>query len=422
MPSAPPSLPPIPISPLTAGLKTIEAEDLRCQRSLRSSPAFSSSPFSRAMDQGTSKAIWSASPSEWEDPATANTSKKGHESPSLQTPSAPEECTLDPPSASPFLFPPPHSEPGPFKPTFCTSAPRTRGAGKGHNRAALTNMTNITHINLPSCVSASLPSPMTAPLVDIPVQRPHSFSITRKLTSEGLHSPSKAHSSPLTHPDSRTAPQDLLKTVSPLRIVKRSQGSLSPDPRNSTTSNKSAVASDVISAVRDAFARTRPECPEDEGEKARELISRESVLTCDEVPSAWSKYNTNMSVVYEDDESDEGYSQDTPSTGTPPPPYMDWYPAFLGSFKPTALARLSAELSYLKALPVASADSGLDDILASFEALIASMPKFASSLAKDGESVVFGEKTASRSVQYCPGDTSSERVPQWSDVLHLDSY
>ncbi|KAF5379756.1 hypothetical protein D9615_005743 [Tricholomella constricta] len=496
MPSTPPPSA-YPNLPQTAISRTIDA-DSRWQKNLRSSSVFSPSTPGVA-DRKNSNAALSASLS------TSSPTRDEITEDSVRMSDEPfQDPFLDTRFVHPLSFSPGKFELDNFKLPCCTSTPRrTRKGEKGHKRAALATITNIAHLALPvkttpplaqteGCPrrpSLALGGAVNSNEVGSAVNpnevgravnhnevggtvnhnevgsaiNPNEFGsavnineVSRTVNHNEVGravnvnevgrtvdhnevgsalNPNEVGRAVNTNEVGRTELQ--FKTVSPLRIVKRNTIK-APSVRTSTASEASIA---VISAVRGAFVQTREEHPEDEGAAARELISRESVLTCDGV--SVGPFRCDISEVPEMNESGEGYSQEM-SSRSPPPPYMHCNPAFAASLnengvKPSGLlhpdcdgpAQISTESSYVKGpMPLSSVDSGLDDILASFENLISSMPKFKASLAKaqDPALLVGQEKIASSlkpsaNVQrYVSDDPCGGHGTHWSDVLRLDSY
>ncbi|KAF8071579.1 hypothetical protein FPV67DRAFT_1667066 [Lyophyllum atratum] len=357
---------------------------------------------------------------------------------------------------------------------FTTSTPpRTRKGGKTHKRAALTTITNIAHLNIPVSFDQSYPSPTaTEPIVDTPlVQRLRSPSLRRKPAYEDLHSASpmrpRFSDAPPSPTVSSSSSEVQFKSVSPLRIVKRNGGSpvcvqapsmpealeavaypvkhTEPGPPGVRASAMSEISKVVTSAVRHAFVQTRIEGQDDEGAAARELIQRASVWSCDAVPTGPSR--CDMATVQEADESEEEHAGEvTPrASHSPPPPYAFSNPSVNATLGPVTEGTMlqparsvsscvSTAFSYLHGnTPVASVDSCLDDILESFEQLMATMPKFKGHIAQSsGHPLSVGGGEAKKSILAVPlvkgqrivsKDACSRRTTTlWSDVLPLDNY
>ncbi|KAG6833108.1 hypothetical protein H0H87_011216 [Tephrocybe sp. NHM501043] len=356
-----------------------------------------------------------------------------------------DDMTLDPFLAvkSPFTISSYPScqeeEPEPFSLTLpCTSTPRRKGR-KGYKRADLDTITNVasSSVHDSSAVRDSLPSPtQTEPVVDSPsVQRKRSSSLGHSIGFDGFNSRQPAWNTPTkpmpsiivqgsTPRSSSHEPQ--IKPITPLRIVKHK-------PVREHASTTSEVSRAVITAVRDAFAETRLENEEDATSDPRDLLSRASVLTCDTVPIDSSK--SDMCPV-----QDKDYLQevDAETLATPPPPYafsnlnsssvskMDTVKAFLDMKRFSVSLRGSTELQYLTATPgttpVSSVESCLDELLASFEHLMVTMPEFKTSMANPQVSNL----STAANLEKGLGTNSSAgfRVSgvQWSDVLALDNY
>lgn len=360
----------------------------------------------------------------------------------------------------------------PFSTSTPPRTPRRRKDGKGHKRAALATITNISHVT--SFISSGITSITDAsdtsndtPLADTSViQRMRSPSLRRKPAYEDLHSASPTRPSPKRRPVSTVwfgSPQGTsFKSVLPLRIVKRNGTSPSSSDSglmNSESLLKEDELQDVISAVRDAFEHLREAGQDDEGAAARELINRESIWTCDAVSTVDSNKNMMAALEDEEDESeDEEYGNESTvrSTYSPPPPYAFSNTGFYATVEPSSpsaidmlklgdsvdkihpvcsvLASGSTELSYLQGkTPIPSVESCLDDILVSFEHLISTMgPKFQamhmSGAPIEGRTKVENSTEANQKLpaldlgHYAYAGVSEDCFTQWSDVLQLDNY
>ncbi|KAG5350205.1 hypothetical protein E4T56_gene18934 [Termitomyces sp. T112] len=298
------------------------------------------------------------------------------------------------------------AEPSLFTLPLCTSTPpRSRRGGKGHRRGAFAIITKPEHINASKFPIEfdSLSSPTdTESVIETPSVRRQRTASPRQSVDFGIFdSPPSVWPTPKrpalsivvrsSTPKSSSSPEPILKPTTPLRIVKRNE------VRSSTTS---AVSRAVISAVRDAFVETREEDENDPAADPRDLLSRTSVWTCHTLPVGCSKSDIS---VYEDEDAEDKDAQElgAQEPATPPPPYAlsnfnatdtvtdglkaDTVKAFWDIKRCSISSNGSTELGYLVAMPgsvPASVDSCLDDILASFENLMAVMPEFHPSLAK----------------------------------------
>ncbi|RDB25622.1 hypothetical protein Hypma_006301 [Hypsizygus marmoreus] len=372
-------------------------------------------------------------------------------------------------------------------PDATSTPPRIRRGGKGHRRAALATITNISHLEALKDLAGSAPassdslnllsSPSASddPALSTPVtQRMRSPSLRRKPAYDDLHSGSPTRSTHSKRPASviwfsSSSIGTPLKTVDPLNIVKRnSPGNAGPANELAFPASESMNTDEVRSVVRDAFVHLHTDnSEEDEGAAARELINRESVFTCDKVPTAGQfKEGTAAMTIMDDSDDDEEYGEELvdQSSRSPPPPYaftnpdlrtvdvkvevpptLDTYglkPDGCGKMIPACSVPPSAstELSYLQGdTPTSSADSSLNDIITSFEHLMATMsPKFQASMVDipSPAIAVFSEKAkVERRKGMEPSEKSSlhpgscgydelleEYATQWSEVLLLDTY
>ncbi|KAG6889003.1 hypothetical protein C0995_004471 [Termitomyces sp. Mi166 len=341
------------------------------------------------------------------------------------------------------------AEPLLFTLPLCTSTPpRSRRGGKGHRRGVLTTITKLEHINIPtsSAGSVSPPSPtdIVESVVDTPsARRQRTASLRRSVAFGIFDSPPPVWSTPKrpapsiivlgSTPESGSSLESIISPTTPLRIVKRSK------VRSSTTSE---VSKAVISAVRDAFVETREEHDDDIAADPRDILNRASVWTCNTLPVTFSQDEIS---VYEDDEAEDEDTQESSEQepATPPPPYAfsnpnttdtvadelkaDTVQALFQDMKRYSVASNdSTELGYLAPTPgsaPASVDSCLDDILASFENLMAGMPEFHPSIAKAQVAKLL--TVASREQMDLPADLTRpgrDYSSQWSDVLYLENY
>ncbi|KAG6916213.1 hypothetical protein DXG01_007843 [Tephrocybe rancida] len=327
---------------------------------------------------------------------------------------------------------------------LCTSTPPR----KGHRRAGLTTITNLENINIPEYAAEVVdlsPSPTESDsLVNTPsMQRQQGFSRRRSLDFGAFDSPPPAWSTPTKPPPSivvlsstppTSSQEPVFKPITPLRIVKRRP----PKDRASTISE---VSTAMISAIRDAFVETREELEADMTIDPRDLLNRASVMTCDVVPLA-SKSGTSLIREAEETEDDNMHEADAQAPATPPPPYALSNPhatrglkaevikAFLDMKRYSVPACGSAELQYLgtPGTPASSVDSCLDDILASFEHLMTTVPELQASVTKSqapGTAIAKQEKEKKSFFADSKADSSaafSAVADQWSDVLQLESY
>ncbi|KAG6886517.1 hypothetical protein C0992_003624 [Termitomyces sp. T32_za158] len=282
---------------------------------------------------------------------------------------------------------------------LCTSTPpRSRRGGKGHRRGALVTISQLERLNetRSSVEINSLSSPTkNESVIETPsARRQRTLSLRRSVAFGIFDSPPPAWSTPKRHapsiivlgssPGSSSSPDPSLRPTTPLRIVKRNK------IRSSTTSE---VSKAVISAVRDAFVGTREEHEDDAAPDPRDILCRASVWTCHTLPVGYSSSDIS---IYEDDEAEDEYTQESGEQGpaTPPPPYAfsglntmvsvadglkaDTIKAFLDMKRCSIYSDDSTEIGYLAAAPgsaLASVDSCLDDLLASFENLMTAMPE-----------------------------------------------
>lgn len=287
---------------------------------------------------------------------------------------------------------------------LCTSTPpRSRRGGKGHRRGALVTISKPEHLNRSrSSAGVDVLSSSTENeyVISTPsARRQRTASLRRSVTFDIFDSPPPVWSTPKrttpsivvlsSTPKSTSSPDRILGPITPLRIVKRNK------IRSSTTSE---VSKSVISAVRDAFVKTREE--NYSASDPRDILCRASVWTCNTIPVGCS--TSDMSI-YEEDRAEDEDTQESVDQGpaTPPPPYafsdlntmvsvadglkIDTVKAFLDMTRCSLSSNGSTELGYLAAVPesaYASVDSCLDDLLASFEDLMTAMPELHPLVAK----------------------------------------
>ncbi|KAG6864866.1 hypothetical protein C0991_006720 [Blastosporella zonata] len=340
------------------------------------------------------------------------------------------------------------AEPLLFTLPLCTSTPPRKG-GKGHKISAPGTLANLENVNISDHLIErdSLPSPTeTEPMVDTPsAKRQRSSSLHQSIAFGSFTTPPPAWSTtpikPMpsivvqgsTPPSSTftSSSQELIfKLITPLRIVKRKAA----QDRSSTTSEVSRA---VITAVRDAFVESRKESEAEATIDPRDLLNRASVATCDAVLVSIGSSKSGMAPVHEAEETGE-YTQEAVSQtpATPPPPYAlsnpnglkaDAAKAFLDTKRFSISTCASTELQYLMTTPgttpASSVDSCLDDILASFEHLMATLPEFQASRAKyevPGLAVAAKEKIGLEAAAAAAALRTSG--VEWSDVLHLENY
>lgn len=330
--------------------------------------------------------------------------------------------------------------------------------GKGHKRAPLAIITNISHVMGPSSPvietftipkpSSAIPlaapmacrpralSPTPPPLINnvadqatavlspihsapssprhtssaiiatpgpalIPVTPTSERSLRRVPAFDDLHSLSPSRRSQKACPSLNSRQRPVSSVVwfkdpgvtpaTPLRIAKGCVG-LYPSLSTVKTARKVRVTEEEleeeVSAVKKAFATIRDEGGDDDGVTARERFNRASVWTMRTNRSSVFHLDDYMRNVLDEEESDdddtdeEGYGEELSSPSlimrSPPPPYplsphsadkkTDYKIPTSDSLPPVSK---STELSYLRS-PTPS--SSLDDLLLSFEDLIASMP------------------------------------------------
>ncbi|GLB44829.1 hypothetical protein LshimejAT787_1801660 [Lyophyllum shimeji] len=336
--------------------------------------------------------------------------------------------------------------------------------GNGHKGAVLATVTDVRHLTILASSTRSLFSPAAAePLVETPSARKlHSPSFEGQPAFEDvdLSSPTPPSPGKCASGVSNSSPAIHFSAVTPLRIVKRnvsnpggaqtpptskaSVGALTPvqretpDSSGTRSSRLSDISHVVTAAVRNAFIRTRQEDEDDEGMGARELISRASVWTCD-------LSQLDLGLDAEDGETDSRYSEeatiDASCSEYPPPPYAfsDSNPVLNSETDRSMLqpasgvpAGVSGEVSGLEGnTPLDSVDSCLDEILASFEQLITTMPKFQASLARSQGPTLstagVAEKVADanpvlNTVRRVLNDARGRRAAHQSSTLQLDNY
>lgn len=145
-----------------------------------------------------------------------------------------------------------------------------------------------------------------------------------------------------------------------------------------------------VLAVQKAFAMIRDDDEDDDGVVARDRFNRASVWTTRTNGSTVFDKHMRIMLDEEEDDSDDGYGEELPSSLTmrsPPPPYpLSPEPPAVYKANEKGVDKIttedsllsvsdSTELPYLRS-PTAfsSLDEDLDDLLLSFEELIASMP------------------------------------------------
>ncbi|KAG6831510.1 hypothetical protein H0H92_009778 [Tricholoma furcatifolium] len=326
------------------------------------------------------------------------------------------------------------SEPASFALPICTSTPpRRQRSVKGHKRVPLAIATNLAHQNRRGhsierdsfCSSTEIESIFDTPTL----QRRRSSSLRQSTYPNPFVPALPACTTPVKLGPfivvQKSTPEFHLKPVTPLRIVKRNKSK----DRSSMTSEASKA---VITAVREAFQESWEQHTKEITGDPRELLARDSVFTvCETRPTLRSKW---IRCVHQVVETEDRYAEDTePKTPTtPPPPYArsESGPNATSEVyidkKPHVIPR--TELAYLTTVAAAaSVDSCLDDILASFEHLMATMPDFKASV---GQSQ--GTKTSAPSMPGMKGlsvgslaklGRGSGGPAQWSDILlHLDNY
>jgi hypothetical protein len=335
--------------------------------------------------------------------------------------------------------------------------------GKGHKRAPLATITNISHVMGPSSpvietfiipkASSAIPlmapmthgarsPPPTPPLICgvvdqvyaippprdsassspcltpsvistlvvlgpalIPATPTSERSLRRVPAFDNLHSPSPSRKSQKASPSPSPRKRPVSSVVwfknpsvtptTPLRIAKRCAG-LSPRIPTPKTARKAGVTEEELEeevlAVKKAFATVRKEGEDDDG-AARERFNRASVWTTRTSRSSVFQLDEHMRNILDteeaddDDSDEEGYGEELPSSSlmmrSPPPPYPLSPPAVHTADKNSVYKMAdslppvseSTELPYLRSpTPFESLDESLDDLLLSFEDLIASMP------------------------------------------------
>jgi hypothetical protein len=293
------------------------------------------------------------------------------------------------------------------------------------------------------------------------MQRIRSQSLRRKPAFDDLHSPSPKRkypqlsleeASPTKRPASIVWFSDKngipMKSVSPLRIVKRNGRTPSAQLRTFPGQIEEEYVQDVVTAVR----HLREDDYEDEGAAARELINRASIWTC----KTAATLEDTLDREEETDDDEYGDQATCRSTCSPPPPYAfvnaGFFPALKQRLPDTVgmistscdikaksprapSASNSTELSYLQdESPLSSVDSSLEDILTSFEDLITTMsPRHQPPDSKGLQAALATENTTSRGsrgdMQCHPydgiaadDDAGGCGAPHWSEVLLLEGY
>jgi hypothetical protein len=215
-----------------------------------------------------------------------------------------------------------------------------------------------------------------------------------------------------------------------------------------------------VLAVQKAFATVREEGDDDDGIAARELFNRASVWTTRTNRSSVFRLDEHMRNILDEEEdnddlNDERYGKELSSPSlmmrSPPPPYplspsavhiTDKTIYKISTADSLPPVSESTELSYLPSpISFSSMDESLDDLLSSFEDLVASMPsrlrhapaEKEAAAAKMNERVISrrrGEKgDMARLVleedmdSACHGIVvESVRDRHWSDDFQLDAY